>query len=77
MNETTTTPNAPKLWITCWKCKTKIGVSPQLMFKYIARLFRLELDVLDARYKNIEEVLKEVEVSEEEVFKGVQVSKEQ
>jgi DNA modification methylase len=58
MTEPTTTPNAakypkspyPKFWLKCTKCQAFVSASPQSVFRYIAKLLKVELDALDTRY---------------------------
>lgn len=42
----------PKLWLKCDKCQAFMSASPQSVFRYIAKLLKVELDTLDIRYAN-------------------------
>lgn len=59
MTEPTAPSKSPKFWMTCWKCKTKIGASPQLVLKYLARILRLQLEDLKAQYPELTNAAKE------------------
>ena len=74
MTDTTKTPNAPKyakspypkFWLKCPKCQAFVSAAPQSVFRYIAKLLKVELDALDARYAKAANAAKEVQESTEE-----------
>lgn len=49
----------PKFWLKCSQCQSFVSASPQSVFRYIAKLLKVELDALDTRYANATKAAKE------------------
>lgn len=49
----------PKLWLKCYKCQAFVSASPYSVFRYIAKLLKVELDALNARYAKVEKAREE------------------